>query len=311
MPPFVSFVIPTYNRAGQITNAIQSALEQTDADLEVIVVDDGSTDDSASVIGRIADPRVQYFHKENGERGAARNFGIRQASGIYVYLLDSDDTVTADHVAHARGLLDQLGRPEVMYSRPRWVDVDGNAIPQLQPAACPDRPNAVLHDLLRRNILGSCLFVRRDIALLHPSIEDRRFIVGEDWYLALVLASRYPIYATKLVTRMVVTHHGQTMTTISPERCLLGRDLLTEYLEKDPVFIGQHRSALAGIRAEMTSLAALQYALVGRRRQAVFTLASAAYMAPARLMGRRTLATIKHALRPNTAHPNPALKRCG
>jgi glycosyltransferase involved in cell wall biosynthesis len=305
MPPFVSFVIPTFNRAAHVENAIRSALEQTDPDFEVIVVDDGSTDDSASVIERIGDSRVRYVHKENGERGAARNLGVRHAQGKYVYFLDSDDVVTPNHVAHARGLLEELGHPEVMYSRPRWVDVDGNALPQFQPADCPDRPEAVLHDLLRRNILGSCLFVRRDIAMLHPYIEDPRFIVGEDWYLALILACRYPVFVTKLVTRLVVTHGAQTMTTISAERCLIGRDLLHEHLSRDPVFLRLHKSALPGIRAEMTSLAALQYALVGQRRLALLTLADAAWTAPTRVLGRRTLATLKHAFLLHFAHPKP------
>jgi hypothetical protein len=297
MPPFVSFVIPTYNRARHIEQAIRSALDQLDPDLEVVVIDDGSTDDTAQVVQSISDIRVRYLLKENGERGAARNFGVRHAQGAYVYFLDSDDVVTRDHVSHARGLLDSLGRPEVMHSRFQRIHAAGDALPRLAVAEFPDQPAALLRRLLRRNIVGCYLFVRHDIALRHPFIEDRRFNVGEDWYLALVLGCRYPIFATKLTTRSVVTHAEQTMQNIPPERCLLAGDFLTEHLGKDARFMGDHRSALPGIRAEMTSLAALQYALIGQCRQAITTLARAALIAPRAVADRRTLATLKHALR--------------
>jgi glycosyltransferase involved in cell wall biosynthesis len=297
MPPFVSFVIPTYNRARHIEQAIRSALDQTDPDLEVIVVDDGSTDDTAQVVQSISDVRVRYLRKENGERGAARNFGVRHALGTYVYYLDSDDVVTREHVSHARGLLDSLGRPEVMHSRFERVHTSDRALRQLPSPESPDQPAGLLRRLLRRNVVGCYLFVRRDIALLHPFIEDRRFNVGEDWYIALVLGSRYPIFATKLTTRAVVTHAEQTMQNIPPERCLLAANFLTEHLSKDAHFMREHRSALPGIRAEMTTLAALQYALIGERRRALTTLAEAASFSPRAIMDRRALAILKHALR--------------
>jgi glycosyltransferase involved in cell wall biosynthesis len=88
----VSVIIPTYNRADVLPRAIETALGQTLEDIEVIVVDDASTDDTAAVVGRYDDPRLTFLrHETNKGASAARNKGIRAASGDYVALLDSDD----------------------------------------------------------------------------------------------------------------------------------------------------------------------------------------------------------------------------
>jgi glycosyltransferase involved in cell wall biosynthesis len=89
--PEVTVVIPTYNRAQFVADAIQSVLDQTFQDFELIVVDDGSTDATADVVGRFSDSRLRYVYQSNQERSAARNHGIRLAAGEYVAFLDSDD----------------------------------------------------------------------------------------------------------------------------------------------------------------------------------------------------------------------------
>ena len=90
----VSIVIPTYNRADCVSRAIDSALGQTHANVDVIVIDDGSTDDTRAVVldtfGK--EPRVRYVHQPNRGVSAARNHGIRLVKGEYAALLDSDDT---------------------------------------------------------------------------------------------------------------------------------------------------------------------------------------------------------------------------
>ncbi|MFP8953665.1 glycosyltransferase family 2 protein [Natrialbaceae archaeon A-arb3/5] len=90
--PHVSVVIPTYNRAETLARAIDSALEQTVDDLEVVVVDDGSTDDTPSVLATYDDPRVRpVVHATNRGANVARNTGIEHARGEYIAFLDSDD----------------------------------------------------------------------------------------------------------------------------------------------------------------------------------------------------------------------------
>jgi glycosyltransferase involved in cell wall biosynthesis len=90
--PTVSVIIPTYNRANYICEAIDSILAQTYADYEIIVVDDGSTDGTRQALQRwIDDGTICYYYQENRGESAARNHGIRKARGQYIAFLDSDD----------------------------------------------------------------------------------------------------------------------------------------------------------------------------------------------------------------------------
>lgn len=86
----VSVIIPTYNRAEYVTQAIDSVLAQTYPDYEIIVVDDGSTDNTKEVLLPYMD-RIRYIYQENGGIGAARNTGIKMAKGNWIAFLDSDD----------------------------------------------------------------------------------------------------------------------------------------------------------------------------------------------------------------------------
>lgn len=94
--PSASIIIPTYNRATHVSRSIESALDQTYADHEVIVVDDGSTDDTEDIVTGYDDPRVNYVYQENAGANAARNRGIKRANGIYISFLDSDDELHPD-----------------------------------------------------------------------------------------------------------------------------------------------------------------------------------------------------------------------
>ena len=89
--PKVSVIIPTYNRSKLVKEAVESVLAQSYTDFEILVIDDGSTDDTRSVIEQIPDSRIRYYYKENSGCSGARNFGLVRAKGEYIAYLDSDD----------------------------------------------------------------------------------------------------------------------------------------------------------------------------------------------------------------------------
>jgi glycosyltransferase involved in cell wall biosynthesis len=90
--PRVSIIIPTYNRSDTISRAVRSAMEQSISDIEIIVIDDNSSDNTSDVISRFNDSRIKYVkHQTNHGGGAARNTGIKIATGDYIAFLDSDD----------------------------------------------------------------------------------------------------------------------------------------------------------------------------------------------------------------------------
>ncbi len=99
MTPLVSVVIPTFNRGSFVRWAIQSALSQTHSAVEVIIVDDGSTDETEEVILAIKDPRVRYFRTGNQGNYCARNIGLEKAEGEFIAFLDSDDQFLPEKIA--------------------------------------------------------------------------------------------------------------------------------------------------------------------------------------------------------------------
>ena len=101
---FFSIIIPTYNRSGVLSIAIESIIVQRYEDWELIIVDDGSTDDTKKIVQEFLekDSRIKYIFQENQERSAARNNGIKHADGDWVCFLDSDDVYLTNHLETLR-----------------------------------------------------------------------------------------------------------------------------------------------------------------------------------------------------------------
>jgi glycosyltransferase involved in cell wall biosynthesis len=97
--PIVSVIIPTYNHAHFIGEAIQSVLNQIFSDFEVIIVDDGSTDNTVDIVGSFVDKRIKYLYQDNKGLAAARNTGLRSAKGEFVVFLDADDILLPNKLA--------------------------------------------------------------------------------------------------------------------------------------------------------------------------------------------------------------------
>ncbi len=109
--PLFSIIIPTYNRADLLRVAIQSVFDQTVEDWEIVVVDDGSTDETKEVV-RFFDPtKVQYNFQDNKERSAARNIGVQKAKGQYICFLDDDDYFLVEHLEVIKERILKEGSP--------------------------------------------------------------------------------------------------------------------------------------------------------------------------------------------------------
>lgn len=134
--PYFSVAIPAYNRADILGRAIDSCLAQSFPDFEVIVVDDGSSDNTAQVVRAYADPRVTYIHQANAGGAAARNRAVEAATGRYIAFLDSDDAFMPEKLAAFRDAIEAAGAPEdvVWYSPLRFYRGEGNHLKK------PERP---------------------------------------------------------------------------------------------------------------------------------------------------------------------------
>ena len=102
MDPLVSVVIPVYNVESYLHECVKSVVEQTYTNIEIILVDDGSTDNSGTLCDEFAlsDSRICVFHKKNGGLSDARNYGIRRSRGSLISFIDSDDYVSSDYIMH-------------------------------------------------------------------------------------------------------------------------------------------------------------------------------------------------------------------
>jgi glycosyltransferase involved in cell wall biosynthesis len=119
---FFSIVMPTYNRAHLLPTTIQSIIGQTFDSWELIVVDDGSTDNTREVIDQVPDNRIRYTWQAHAERSAARNTGLEVATGEFICFVDSDDVWHPDHLAH---IYDELvardHKPALYFTSWTWV----------------------------------------------------------------------------------------------------------------------------------------------------------------------------------------------
>jgi glycosyltransferase involved in cell wall biosynthesis len=179
----ISVVVPTYNRAQLLPRTIDSVLNQTLADFELIIVDDGSTDDTPSVIESYDDDRLTYIQfDENRGANAARNAGIRNANAPYVSFLDSDDEFDATHlevvVSHLESLPKRVGG---VYTSQRFVE-DGQEVDQFIARKEFTAPEQVLRDYQAGGFPGWTFrtAVFDDVGTLDESLEglqDREFLI--------------------------------------------------------------------------------------------------------------------------------------
>jgi glycosyltransferase involved in cell wall biosynthesis/GT2 family glycosyltransferase len=128
--PFVTIAIPTYNRGRYIFEAIESALTQSKAysSFEVLVVDDGSEDDTRAIIGRFTSRRLRYRYKGHTGAPHTRNFAIGEAYGQYILWLDSDDVLMPDILARYAAFVERYPEVDVFYSDLHVTDADLNII---------------------------------------------------------------------------------------------------------------------------------------------------------------------------------------
>jgi len=185
--PFFSVVIPVYNRAHLLARTIRSVLAQSCSDFEIIVVDDGSTDDPQSVVEAIADSRIHFICQANRGGGAARNTGIDDARGRFVALLDSDDEFLPHHLATMKMLLKGTA-DTAAYA---CVIVDrGNGRTMVKPPRAPRRGEHLATYLMcdRGFVPTTTLVVERSWAARVRYHENLRLAEDTDFAIRLFLA---------------------------------------------------------------------------------------------------------------------------
>jgi glycosyltransferase involved in cell wall biosynthesis len=143
-PILVSVIIPAYNQSDYLGIAIQSVLDQTYQDIEILVIDDGSTDDTRKVANRFSDPRIKYIYQANKGLSGARNTGIRNSAGEYLTFLDSDDLFLPEKINLLASFLNSQTEIGFVAGQAIPIDEHGQRIGSLFDNPIPKDPSKLL-----------------------------------------------------------------------------------------------------------------------------------------------------------------------
>lgn len=193
----VSIIIPTYNAESYIGSAVESCISQTYKDIEIIVVDDGSTDSTPEIMRKLcSDYRVKYIRQDNTERSAARNRGLSEAVGCFIQFLDSDDMLYPDKIESQVRFLDKNSDYDFVYCRSEFIDCMGVA---LSNELYDEHDGLITSKILRGNFIPiHAMLSRKNGVRFNPS---RRLL--EDW--------EYWVFAT----------HGKKVGLIRDIMCIV------------------------------------------------------------------------------------------
>ncbi len=193
MEATVSIIVPVYNIIEYLPRCVESLRKQTYEKIEILLVDDGSTDGTAALCDELAaeDPRIRVFHKENGGSSSARNLGIKEATGEYLGFVDSDDYVEPDMYERLLRAIETNHLPIAQTGRDE-IDPEGRRLPNICEPVTEEQEipaKEFLRELLMHR--GDCSFctklVRRDL------FDEEGFPVGvlnEDFHLLVKLLTR-------------------------------------------------------------------------------------------------------------------------
>jgi len=234
--PRFSVIMPAYNSERTILAAITSVLGQTESDLELVVVDDGSTDSTSSIVQSVTEPRLRYFRTENRGVSAARNLGIAQSRGEILTFLDSDDEAYPDWLST---LGSSLTSEDVGIAVCR-LDIRPAAQPS-NPPSMADSPS--LHTFSGSDFLAGSFAVRRPILERAGAYDPRlRFSENTEFGMRLMAARREMGFTTARVRRPLVLYNRMGGSSGSSpveleERLAAGRLILEKHedsFRRDP-----------------------------------------------------------------------------
>jgi glycosyltransferase involved in cell wall biosynthesis len=253
----VSVVIPTYNRAGTVIDAVRSVLAQHFEDFELIVVDDGSTDDTEARVAAIADDRLRYVAGRHAGVSAARNLGVRRATGSVIAFLDSDDVWRPDKLAREVDVLTKHPEVDAVFSDlekrhgdqvvpsfMRQTEVFSRHVPRTPGSVVTLEPRELRLCLLEEVPIKPSALTLRRAAFERVGGFDEAWSSSEDWELLLRLARAH---------RFAYIDEPLAVLHISPDSLHLvdqtrGETAMIRLLARERASLADDAEALAAVR---------------------------------------------------------------
>jgi glycosyltransferase involved in cell wall biosynthesis len=205
--PFFTIVIPTYNRADILPFAISTVINQVFKNWELIVVDDGSRDNTKEVVEGVADPRVYYRYQKNAERSAARNNGVAHAMGRYVCFLDSDDFYDITYLQEMYNFIVKRNYPKelIIGSLVNWYSEK-----RQEENRMPDINGPVAKWLFANPMTPTRVCVEKSIFNDYGFRDD--VIIVEDTVLWVSLSNKYKVSLNRKAKAFYRCHEGNSVS---------------------------------------------------------------------------------------------------
>jgi glycosyltransferase involved in cell wall biosynthesis len=269
--PAVSVIIPAFNAAGTILAAVDSVRRQTFADWELIVVDDGSADDTRGRLRAIDDSRVRIVAGDHVGVARARNTGLRAATGAFVTFLDADDMWMPDKLRAQVDALHQSPEAGASYSWTAFVDEQGRF---LAPKEGRRIDGEVYDDLLVTFFLasGSNAMARRQCVEAVGAF-DGSIRVVEDWDLWVRVARRWPFAVVPHYHVLYRIGVGSATSHITDYEAGVARVIEREFATAPPWLQRRKGECLANMRQHACTVALTRSTAPGARRRAAALLA--------------------------------------
>lgn len=253
--PLVSILMPAFNCERFIAQAIRSVINQTYTNWELLICDDGSTDNTGQIIQSFKDRRIQYVG-ETSRLGAfaARNMLIKRSTGTYVAFLDADDYMDARRIALQIERFKSLPHLGMVGCQVAWVDSKGKV---LRVSSKPTEYEEIMQNIYTKNVIGGAYVMIRQDALRAVGCQFREYfrkLSYQDYDLSMLIAEKYPccnlkdvlyyyrqhasstskiLSADRLISREVVIHLARQRQSEGADHLMQGRpDLVDAYFEK-------------------------------------------------------------------------------
>ena len=278
--PTVSVIVPTHNMGHFLGSALQSVLSQSYRDFEIIVVDDGSTDNTSEVLARYSlDAIIRCLHQENRGPSAARNAGIKAARGRYIAFLDADDMWLPGKLDRQVAAMRQHPEATVVYCRFRYMDLHGNLLPCSTDWVLERTRETLYEELMYRNVISgsdSAVLVRSS-HLMEVGLFDEYLPTCEDQDLWRRLALRHQFcFLEDEVLVYIRRHPGSIQANL--RQTTLGRMRYLSKLRRDTPPEFRHHLPNVAQKAYLE----LAWAHYAKRRfsKSLFFLAKIALLGP-------------------------------
>ena len=243
--PMMSVIIPLYNHESYIGEAIDSVLSQTIDDFELIVIDDGSTDNSGQIVRSYSDNRIRYEYHENKGAAYTINKGIRLARSHYISILNSDDVYLPERLEKARTILNSQFSPDAVFTDFQCIDGDGKLLDIDRSSTSnwyylDEEHNTKLpprYELLAGNKYhtSSNLICRRDVFEEIGYFKNLRYVHDYEFFLRLMYFKKIQVIDEPLLRYRFHTHNtlDEDYSSSTYETAIILANFLVEYVLPD------------------------------------------------------------------------------